>query len=141
VLEFCRQQGYPKSGAPFPFADASLFWIKYGYHVTMDEAATQVKIGRLVNTISDTAVFVPEVYVAFEHERMGYIVMEYIRGSNSNMNKLKLPKVAAAVQQLASIPSDRILPGILKHSFFYRWSSAVPYASVQDLQAHINRLR
>jgi hypothetical protein len=131
VLEFCRQQGYPKSGAPFPLADASLFWIKYGYHVTMDEAVTQVKIGRLVNTISDTAVFVPEVYVAFEHERMGY----------SNMNKLKLPKVAAAVQQLASIPSDRILPGILKHSFFYRWSSAVPYASVQDLQAHINRLR
>jgi hypothetical protein len=40
----------------------------------MDEAATQIEIGRLVNTISDTAVLVPEVYVAFEHERMGYIV-------------------------------------------------------------------
>jgi hypothetical protein len=57
------------------------------------------------------------------------------------MNELDLPTVVLAVQQLISILSDRILPGILKHPFFYRWSSAVPYASVQDLQAYINRVR
>jgi hypothetical protein len=140
VIEFCKQHGYNSSGAPFPSADAPTLWIKYGYRVSGEEAVTHIEIGKLVNNVPNTAVFIPKVFSAFVHDRVCYIVMEYIRGRDSTTSKGDLPKIAAAVQQLISIPSDRISPGLIKHHFFYDWVSTAPYPSVKHLQAQINRV-
>jgi hypothetical protein len=140
VIEYCEQQDYHASHVSFPDAASPLFCIKFGYDITKDEVLKQVLIGSLVNAVPNTAVFVPKVFSAFACAGRNYIVMEYIRGRDSTTSKGDLPKIAAAVQQLISIPSDRISPGLIKHHFFYDWVSTAPYPSVKHLQAQINRV-
>jgi hypothetical protein len=140
VIEYCEQQDYHASRVSFPDTASPLFCIEFGYDITKDEVLKQVFIGSLVNAIPNTAVFVPKVFSAFVCAGKSYIVMEYIRGRDSTTSKGDLPKVAAAVQQLVSISSDRISPGLIKHHFFYEWVSTAPYPSVKHLQAQINRV-
>lgn len=80
VVRLCNDVGYSMNGIPFPSPDCPIACIKYGFSITMGEARTQHEIAQIVNALPETAVRVPRVYLAFVHNNVGYIVMEYIAG-------------------------------------------------------------
>ncbi|TDL22902.1 hypothetical protein BD410DRAFT_897784 [Rickenella mellea] len=114
----------------------------------MGEAHTQSAVADMVNNAVDGAtVLVPKVFLAFENGGFGYIVMEYIDGSDSTETESDIIKVAAAVQQLiglhipATNPPGPVGGGRITHRFFVQWRSAVVYGTVALLQEHINKVK
>lgn len=145
IVAFCCTKGFNIPGTPVLDSSGALCaWVKYGRSVTMGEARTQSAVAGMVNSVGGTAVLVPKVYMAFEDNGRGYIVMEYIQGSDCSQSDVI--KVAAAVQQLISlrIPATNapgpVGGGRITHRFFVEWTSAVPYGTVVLLQDHINKV-
>ena len=107
----------------------------------MGEARTQHFVTQVFNDKAGAAVRSPYVYVAFQSEGIGYIVMEYIDGSTCDDSDTKL--VAAAVQSLITVQSPTVEPGPvgggpIGHRFFIDWQSSVTDNSFEVLEKHIN---
>jgi hypothetical protein len=107
----------------------------------MGEAMTQRYVAQQLQSNAITAVRVPHVYLAFIWRRRGYIVSEYIDGNMCDDSDI--PRVAAAVQALISIPSPSSTPGpvgggLIEHPFFIDRTSSIWYESVEELQDHVN---
>ena len=118
-----------------------LVFAKYGPSISMGEARTQHLVATSVNSDEDVVVLVPRVYYAFRYKRDGYIVMEYIDGSDCEDGDFDA--IARAVRRLWSIPSPTTSPGPVgngpvSHRLFYRGRSDIRYDSVEALQSHIN---
>ena len=116
-------------------------WVKFGWIVTMSEAQTQHFVAQVLNDKAGVAVRSPYVYVAFQSDGIGYIVMEYIDGSTCDDSDAKL--VATAVQSLITVQGPTAEPGPvgggpIVHRFFIDWESSVTYNSVEVLEKHIN---
>ncbi|TDL19629.1 hypothetical protein BD410DRAFT_841977 [Rickenella mellea] len=159
ILKLCRSSN--SVGFPFPSSDQPTAWIKFGWGVTRGEALTQHKVALAMNTIPNTAVHVPIVYLAFATDARsymtdpcGYIVMEFVPGltveqrlRNPDVNaKDMYQAVGRAVQQLIEYraPSGTqpgpVGGGIIRHDFFSTRESAVAYRTVDILQDHVNRI-
>ena len=143
IVELCKAAGYEHTG--LVIRDESqgvpVAWVKYGNNVTMGEARTQAYVAGVVNANPDVKVRVAEVYLAFQHGRFGYIVMEYIPGRQCT--SADAPQVAAVVKYLATIKGPTLVPGPvgggpIGHSFFIDCESDIAYESVQHLEAHVN---
>lgn len=114
-------------------------WVKRGRSIGMGEARTQHRVAQLFNGNPGAAVRAPYVYIAFEWDYMGFIVMEYIPGTTCT--DADVQAVAAAVTSLINVQGTMLGPvggGQIKHSFFQDWESSVWYKSVEDLENHIN---
>ena len=61
-------------------SDAIYAWLKFGPTVTMAEGRTQDYIAQAVNSNAAAPVRVPAVFLSFEWDRWGFIVMEFIDG-------------------------------------------------------------
>ncbi|KAJ5355695.1 hypothetical protein N7517_010304 [Penicillium concentricum] len=71
--------------------------VKFGWSVTVDEAANQ-KYAHILSC--DTNIKVPEVYRNFSRSGMGYIVMEFIHGDP--LDKTPIQNQATIIQNLAN---------------------------------------
>ena len=116
-------------------------FVKYGPLIAMGEARTQHLVATSVNSDEDPIVLVPRVYYAFRYKWEGYIVMEYIDGSDCEDGDFE--PIARAVRRLWSIPSPTASPGPVgngpvSHCLFSDDHSDVRYDSVEALQSHIN---
>ncbi|KAG8960492.1 hypothetical protein FRC00_000216, partial [Tulasnella sp. 408] len=147
IVAMCKVAGYDCRGFPFPNqpSEPILAWIKYGTHVTMGEALTQDMVAKVFNTDPEASVRVPRVYQAFLSRildiSIGYIVMEYIDAPDCDARDSKL--VAKAVQSLISVAGPSSAPGPvgggpIEHNFFYDWTSPITYATVEELEQHVN---
>jgi serine/threonine protein kinase len=97
---------------------------------------------------------VAEIYHAFEHERINYVMMEYVEGESLGEWLLQCPhdreriyaRVGAALRQLLDLPTPPGLrPGAVgggcAHHIFFRDDVApTEYASVGDLENHMNKV-
>jgi len=148
IVQLCLDAGYDYDIRGIPVIDEShgvaSAWVKYGPTVTMSEALTQDWVGQVVNARPDAAVRIPKVYNAFEHGDSGYIVMEYIDGSECKNSDV--PQVAAAVECLIRVTGPTTAPGPvgggpITHRFFVEWESPVTYDTVEVLEKHVNGVR
>lgn len=116
-------------------------FVKYGPLLAMGEARTQDYIASFVNEDKDVVVLVPQVYCAFRHDHIGYLVMQYIDGDDSNQDDLEA--IAAAVRRIMLIDSPTTSPGPVGrgpvvHRVFPDDRSSILYNSVEELQLHMN---
>ncbi|KAF8903026.1 hypothetical protein CPB85DRAFT_1320523, partial [Mucidula mucida] len=98
-------------------------------------------VGKVLNAGPDAAVRIPVVYQAFRHKGCGYIVMEYIDGSECDNRDAQ--QVAAAMESLISLTGPTTAPGPVGggpiiHRFFVDWESSVTYNTVKVLEKHVN---
>jgi hypothetical protein len=121
--------------------EVSDLWVKAG--VRMGEARTQRYVAQHLQNNVIATVRAPHVYLAFTWCGVGYIVSEYIDGKMCDDSDI--PRVAAAVQALISIPtpSSSSAPGPvgggpIEHPFFIDRTSSIRYESVEELQDHVN---
>ena len=117
-------------------------WIKHGSEVDLGEARTQKYIADIVNSDEKCIVRVPQVYCAFWHNEVGYLVMEYVPGRDCNDDDLEA--VISAVQRLWAIESPTNAPGpvgggLIVHCFFPDSWACIEYDSIEALQDHVNR--
>ncbi|KAI0070660.1 hypothetical protein K474DRAFT_1713151 [Panus rudis PR-1116 ss-1] len=91
-----------KSGTPYA-------WVKYGRSITMAEARTQQYVAQAVKSAVAAPVRIPSIYLSFECNGRGYIVMEFIEGEICKDEDVSL--VAAAVQFLITIQGPTNQPG------------------------------
>ncbi|KAF8644305.1 hypothetical protein AX16_008552 [Volvariella volvacea WC 439] len=123
--------------------DVSNVWVKSGLGITMAEAATQCLVAQYLDKNNIPTVRAPRVYLAFTWGDIGYIVTEYINGSTCSSSDDAL--IAAAVKDLIQIQSPGPKPGPvgggrIEHPFFVDRKSSVEYASVKDLEDHVNNI-
>jgi len=116
-------------------------WLKFGPTVTMAEGRTQNYVAQVVNGDATAPVRVPSVFLTFESNRWGFIVMEFIDGETCDDQDSN--DVAIALQFLVNIEGPNSVPGPIgggriRHPFFIDRESEVPYDSVGLLQAHVN---
>ena len=121
--------------------DPTHVWVKFGRYITMDEAKTQNYVVQVLDKKDDAAVKAPRVYLAFNHNQFGYIVMEFIEGQVCEKSDAQL--IAAALESLVSIKSPFSQPGpvgggCIKHPFFVERTSPIPYETIEELEQHIN---
>ncbi|KAL0578480.1 hypothetical protein V5O48_003529 [Marasmius crinis-equi] len=143
IVQLCRAAGHDTRGVPL-FDESrglNLAWVKYGHTVTMSEAHTQDAVWQALNAIPDAPGRIPKVYQAFKSGYRGYIVMEYIDGSECIASDI--PQVAAVVECLIGIKGPTAVPGPvgggpIVHSFFVEWTSDLEYDTVQELEQHVN---
>lgn len=83
--------------------------VKFGFGLSQDEARNQIKAYELVD---QRAVRVPRIYDWFEHNSLGYIVMEFAEGTTAS--SLDQPSLAQSLSEIIhyfqSLRSDRIGP-------------------------------
>ena len=146
IMQLCRDAGYDVRGIPIidESRGVTSAWVKYGREVTMGEALTQDWVGQVLNASPDGAVRIHKVYHAFERGAFGYIVMEYIDGSECDDSDAL--QVAAAVESLIRVKGPATAPGPvgggpITHRFFVEWKSSVTYNTVQVLEKHVNGVR
>jgi hypothetical protein len=121
--------------------EVSDLWVKAG--VRMGEARTQRYVAQHLQNNAIATVRAPHVYLAFTWCGVGYIVSEYIDGKMCDDSDI--PRVAAAVQALISIPTPSpssapgpVGGGPIEHPFFIDRTSSIRYESVEELQDHVN---
>jgi len=143
IVELCKAAGYERTGLVIRHESQGVpvAWVKYGAYVTLGEARTQAYVAEIVNSNPDAKVRIAQVYLAFQHGRSGYIVMEYI--PSPQCTEADAPQVAAVVKYLATIKGPTLVPGPvgggpIGHRFFVDWLSDIAYESVQHLEAHVN---
>ncbi|KAF8270091.1 hypothetical protein EI94DRAFT_1798582 [Lactarius quietus] len=131
IVQLCRDAAYDVRGIPVleEFRSVAIAWINRDW------------VGQALNPKADAAVRIPNVYHAFEHSDVGYIVMEYIDGLECD--KSDALQVAAAVECLISVTGPTTAPrpvggGPITHRFFVEWKSPVTYNTVQQLEKHVN---
>ena len=127
---------FDESSGAAPYA-----WVRYGPTITMGEALTHHFVGQALYGKADAAVRVPCVYIAFESNGWGYIVMEYIDGSTCDDSDAAL--IATAVESLITVRGPTAVPGHvgggpIRHYFFTERESPITYDSVKELEDHIN---
>ncbi|KAF8325328.1 uncharacterized protein EI90DRAFT_2999968 [Cantharellus anzutake] len=148
IVALCKEAGYNRHGIPFigPFG-AVLAWFKYGPHVTLDEAFTQVWVARHLNAKPEDGVKVPQVFMAFTSPHpactIGFIIMEYIAAPDCTSGDYE--RVAQAVNTLIRIKAPNSVPGpigggAVVHSFFPEWTSGIRYKTSKELQSHLNQI-
>ncbi|KAK0220033.1 hypothetical protein IW262DRAFT_1272842, partial [Armillaria fumosa] len=121
-------------------------WIKYGVNVTMAEVLMQDWVAKYPSANPAARVWVPRVYMVFSIDNpecsIRYIVMEYIDTPDCDKSDYQL--VSGTVEKLISIPDLTSVPGPISgghviHTFFIdQWTSPIMYATVDDLQEHVN---
>jgi len=148
IVQLCREAVYDYNIRGIPVIDetsgVASAWVKYGTTVKMSEALTQDWVGQVINASPDATVRIPKVYCAFERGESGYIVMEYIDGSECENSDI--PRVAAAVECLIRVTGPTTVPGPIgggpiTHRFFLEWESPVTYDTVEVLEKHVNGVR
>jgi len=118
-------------------------WLKFGPTITMAEGRTQNYVAQVVNGNVAAPVRVPSVYLTFESDGWGFIVMEFIDGATCDDKDSGA--VAIALQFLVSIEGPDSAPGPIGggricHPFFINRESEVAYASVGLLQEHVKNV-
>jgi len=146
IVKLCRAAGYDIRGIPLIDESRGVpsAWVKYGPTVVMSEALTQDWVWQALDASPNAAVKIPKVYHAFKRGQFGYIVMEYIDGSECENSDVL--QVAAAVECLIRIKgpttaSGPIGGGPITHRFFQEWESPVTYDTVELLEKHVNGVR
>ncbi|KIY48815.1 hypothetical protein FISHEDRAFT_14308, partial [Fistulina hepatica ATCC 64428] len=149
IIRLCSEKGFNSNGLTYPPNERPIAYIKYGIAVTMGEAQAQL-------LAFQSSARVPRIYHAFEHDQVTYIVMEYIDGTTVG-DWLRVHRddidrdwihgeVANAVSQMLgfAVPKDAppgpIGGGPPRHSFFKDYVAPRSYASVEDLEKHINKI-
>jgi hypothetical protein len=144
VVLKCKENGHGPSVLTILSPDGSeAAFVKYGPLIDMGEARTQNFIANIVNSDKNIIVLVPRIYYAFRYDGIGYMIMQHVDGSDSNQNDYDA--IVLAVNRLRSILSPTESPGPVgggpvTHRFFADHQSSVQYDSVNDLQAHVNRV-
>ena len=152
IVAMCKEAGRNHDGIPFPNHPSGPItaWIKYGPSVTVAEALTQDMVAKLLNADPKAAVRIPHVYQAFSTDddilfdaesNLGYIVMEYIDAPDCEEGDFQL--VAEAVQSLIAVRGPSSVPGpvgggFVIHPFFAYERSPIRYATVKELERHVN---
>ena len=123
IVQLCREARYHVRGIPIIDKSRGVVsaWVKYDRSVRMSEALTQDWVERVLSASPDAAVRIPKVYHAFEHGDFGYIVMEYIDGSECGDSDVL--QVAVAVECLINVTGPTAAPGPvgggpITHRFF-----------------------
>ncbi|KAK0220029.1 hypothetical protein IW262DRAFT_1482630 [Armillaria fumosa] len=138
IVAICREAGYECRGIPLRNHPSGpiVAWIKYGANVTMAEALTQ-------DWVANGSRAGPEGPSGILDEcSIGYIVIEYTDAPNCDKSDYQL--VSGAVEKLIIIPGPTSAPGPVGggrviHTFFIdQWTSPITYATVDDLQEHVN---
>ncbi|KIY47118.1 hypothetical protein FISHEDRAFT_45947 [Fistulina hepatica ATCC 64428] len=146
IIRLCFEKGREFKGLTYPPNGCPVAYIKYGFTVTMGEAQAQL-------FALQSGARVPRIHHAFMHGQITYILMEYIDGMTvsdwlrvySDDRDWVYNEVANAVSQMLgfTVPQDAppgpIGGGLTRHSFFQDFVAFRPYASVKDLEEHINK--
>ncbi|KAH8762967.1 kinase-like domain-containing protein [Hyaloscypha finlandica] len=154
VIELCRQNGFDTNVLKYPPNKSPIAYIKYGGRANMGEVRTQHYVSNILNeTTPASGVKAPEVYLAFEYDDETYIVMEYIHGQTAAELLRDRSKrdwiydlVAKAVTDLIEIPVPEdarpgpVGGGYIHHWFFRDNDAPREYASIDELQHHINKM-
>jgi len=154
VIELCRQNGFDTNVLKYPPNKSPIAYIKYGGRANMGEVRTQHYVSNILNeTTPASGVKAPEVYLAFEYDDETYIVMEYIHGQTAAELLRDRSKrdwiydlVAKAVTDLIEIPVPEdarpgpVGGGYIHHWFFRDNDAPREYASIDELQHHINKV-
>ncbi|KAJ9654252.1 hypothetical protein H2198_006652 [Neophaeococcomyces mojaviensis] len=122
--------------------------VKFGLGVTVQEAAAQ----RLAfETVDRSIVRVPKVFRFFDRLDMdywstGYLVMEYVKGSNlaevAWEEETMLPRVAAAIKHINATTNSFPGPvsgGKAQGSLWSEIGSDTAFHNIEELEAYMNR--
>ncbi|KAF9554062.1 hypothetical protein CPC08DRAFT_713208 [Agrocybe pediades] len=151
IIALCTNLKFPHGTTIVdPSTSSVIAWVKCGPTVTLGEAYTQQWTATALREAGVSDVRVPSVFRAFTADRrgypIGYIVMEYIEGTDCNSNDADL--VARAVKALMSLkpPPTETLgrfgcdASSIVHSFFLDWYPGAGYRSDQDFYDHIRNI-
>ncbi|KAG5729108.1 hypothetical protein E4T56_gene3159 [Termitomyces sp. T112] len=117
--------------------------IKFGYHVTLSEARTQIYVFQHLKRDPSPPFRVAEVYDAWEDRSWGFIVMEYIPGVTATA--IDCPRIAAAIHWLLALPlpdDGKLGPvggGPMRHCL-WRDEEGPTYESVEQMDTHFNNI-
>ncbi|KAH0585906.1 hypothetical protein H2248_007195 [Termitomyces sp. 'cryptogamus'] len=134
LLSFFKSRGTPEP----------LALIKFGSHVTLGEARTQIYVFQHLKCDPSPPFRVAEVYDAWEDRLTGFIVMEYIPGLAATA--MDGPRIAAAIHWLLALPppdDGRLGPvggGPMRHCL-WRDDEGPTYESVERMDTQINNVR
>ncbi|KAG5349753.1 hypothetical protein C0989_002037 [Termitomyces sp. Mn162] len=133
LLSFFKSRGTPEP----------LALIKFGSHVTLGEARTQIYVFQHLKCDPSPPFRVAEVYDAWEDRLTGFIVMEYIPGLAATA--MDGPRIAAAIHWLLALPppdDGRLGPvggGPMRHCL-WRDDEGPTYESVERMDTQINNI-
>ncbi|KAG6888411.1 hypothetical protein C0995_008415 [Termitomyces sp. Mi166 len=133
-----RRGLFKKRGTSEPLA-----LIKFGTHVTLGEARTQIYVFQHLKRDPSPPFRVAEVYDAWEERVGGFIVMEYIPGLAATA--MDGPRIAAAIHWLLALPppdDGKLGPvggGPMRHSL-WRDDEGPTYESVEQMDTHLNNV-
>jgi len=164
TVAFCQTQQASGNYNPtyiYPSREAPTAFIKHGgkdYSI-MSEILNQEFAFSALKSMPEqkTAnILIPEIYRVFEQDKVVYIVMEYVAGETlKELLDRKLShdqlqeyynKIAQAIKLFLSFKvPDNIAPGpvgggIIKHPLFKYTVASIEYASVDELQTHVNNV-
>jgi hypothetical protein len=140
IAKLCPKNGIKNDHLTHTHNGKKIF-IKYGT-VSMQEARNQQFFYDQIAKRPDSAIRIPEIYHAFNFRSHTYIVMEHIDIDHVASDEQR----ARAITELVTIePPLNATPGPIggghiKHGFFDTSESDVVYASIGDLEKHINRV-
>lgn len=155
-----KPNGFTLTGFPFPTQQPAA-WVKFGLpsilkpEVQNHECAFTALRGMPAD--QTRGVHIPEIYRTFESGTKFFIVMEYIPGKTLKQ-LLDEPggesawesltnKIANGIRLLMSIPAPPgqtpgpVGGGRIRHSLFKHDTSYCEYASVDELEDHLNKVR
>ena len=164
IVAFCHTQQASGNYSPtyiYPSREAPTAFIKHGgkdYSV-MSEVANQKFAYNTLKSMprqKTTNILIPQIYHVFEQDKVVYIVMEYVAGETlKELLDRKLShdqldecynKIAQAIKLFLSFKvPDNTAPGpvgggIIKHPLFKYTVASTKYASVDELQIHVNNV-
>ena len=72
----------------------------------MEDPLTQNYVADIVNVDENVTVLLPRVYVAFQYQETGYIVIEYIPGSDCSQDDSDA--IAVAIERLNHLDQSEV---------------------------------
>jgi len=164
TIAFCQTRQAYGDYSPtqvYPSQEAPIAFIKYGGkdYSMMAEALNQQFASNTLESMPQQEtenILIPKIYRVFEQDKVVYIIMEYIAGETfKELLDKELPHdqlqeyynlIARAIALFLSfkVPHDTIPGpvggGIIKHPLFKYTVASIEYASVDELQEHVNKV-